>query len=161
MIDARTKATLSGLKNNGNLSLNICFDKIAVNLNSRRQNIDKKTFMISLLSMQTFLGVDRIPDLHVLKSGFRNLGNFLFVESGIKEYFGCGTWNPKLWNPESRIQLKESGIPQKIGIQSPSSGRQRLESGIWNPESMVWNPESNTVLNSLTRWGELYLGGNA
>ena len=26
----RTKATSSGLKNNGNLSLNICFDKIAI-----------------------------------------------------------------------------------------------------------------------------------
>ena len=49
--------------------------------------------MISLLSMQTFLGVDRIPDLHVLC-------NFLFVESGINEYFGSGIWNPGLLNPD-------------------------------------------------------------
>ena len=36
-----------------------------------------------------------------------------------------------LWNPESYgIQLKESGIPLKIGIQDPSSTDKD-----WNPES--------------------------
>ena len=49
--------------------------------------------MISFLSMQTFLGVDRIPDLHVLKSGFRN-----------QKFFVCGIRNQRifwLWNLES------------------------------------------------------------
>ena len=30
-------------------------------------------------------------------------------------------WNPKSWALESGIYLKESGIPQTIGIQNPSS----------------------------------------
>ena len=145
---------MSGLKNNGDLSLNTCFEKTAVNLNSRRQNIKKRTFMISLQSMQTFLGVDRIPDLHVLKFGFRNLGNFLFVESGIKEYFGCGIWNPELWNPECRIQLKESEIPQKIGIQSPSSTDKD-----WNPVSGIRNPWCG-IQNPILSWIPLHGGAN-
>ena len=29
-------------------------------------------------------------------------------------------WNPDSWALESRIQLKESGIPQTIRIQNPS-----------------------------------------
>ena len=97
----RTKATSSGLKNNGNLSLNICFDKIAVNLNSRRLNIEKRTFMISLLSMQTFLGVDRIPDLHVLKSGFRN--QKFFASCGIRNQETFWQWNPESWAFESGL----------------------------------------------------------
>ena len=97
----RTKATSSGLKNNGNLSLNICFDKIAVNLNSRRRNIEKRTFMISLLPMQTFLGVDRIPDLHVLKSGFRN--QKFFASCGIRNQETFCQWNPESWAFESGL----------------------------------------------------------
>ena len=54
---------------------------------------------------------------------------------------------------ESRIQLKESGIPLTIEIRKPSSteaGFQCLES-----ESTAWNPTSKTVLDSLT-WGDRY-----
>ena len=127
-----TKATLSGLKNNGNLSLNICFDKIAVNLNSRRQNIEKKTFIISLLSTQAFLGVGRIPES----------GNFLFVESGIKEYFvqvesgilSFGVQNTEYSSRKlefhKRLESRDQVPPTKTGIQY-------LESGIHGVESRI------------------------
>ena len=60
----------------------------------------------------------------------------------IREIFACGIQNPRkfsLWNLESRaleseIQLKESGIPLRIGIQNQvqlsKTGIQYLESGI-------------------------------
>ena len=54
---------------------------------------------------------------------------------------------------ESGLQLKESGIPLKIGIRGPISTKENPESSIWNPESMAWNPESKTVLDPFT-WGE-------
>ena len=53
-----------------------------------------------------------------------------------------------------RIQLKESGIPLTIGIQSPNFTDN--ESGIQFLESTTWNPESKTVLGSLT-WGDILL----
>ena len=43
---------------------------------------------------------------HVRWSGFRNPGNFCL-------------WNPEYWALESRIQLLESRIPLKRGIQNP------------------------------------------
>ena len=54
------------------------------------------------------------------------LGN---ADSGISEMFACGIRNPGtfcLWDLESwalepGIQLEESGILQRIGIQNPSS----------------------------------------
>ena len=46
-------------------------------------------------------------------------GKFLFVESEIRENFACEIGNPWLWNPEYSSQ--NSGIPQTIGIQNPSS----------------------------------------
>ena len=91
--------------------------------------------MISLLSMQTFLGVDRIPDLHVLKSGFRNQKQFLFVEFGIKEYFGCGIWNPELWNPECRISSRN--LESRAQVPPTKTGIRYLESGIHGVESRI------------------------
>ena len=38
-------------------------------------------------------------------------------DSGIRENFACGIWNPELWT----LELKESRILLKIGIQNPSS----------------------------------------
>ena len=38
-------------------------------------------------------------------------------DSGIRENFACGIWNPELWT----LELKEPGILLKIGIQNPSS----------------------------------------
>ena len=56
--------------------------------------------MISLLSMQTFLGVDRIPDLHVLKSGFRKQKFFV---CGIRNQGIFWQWNPESWAFESGL----------------------------------------------------------
>ena len=58
-----------------------------------------------------------------------------------------------------RIQLKESGIPLMIGIQSPNfndkeSGIQFLESGIHDVDSRIQG--SKAVLGSLT-WGDILL----
>ena len=63
------------------------------------------------------------------------------------------SWNLELWALESgiAIKLKESGIPQTIGIQNPSFKDRNPESGIRYP---AWSPESNTVLDSFT-WGDL------
>ena len=71
---------------------------------------------------------------HVRESNFRNPEKF------------C-------WALQSGIQLKESGIPQTIGIQNPSStGKdQRLESSSWHWESTARNPGFRTVLDPLTR----------
>ena len=51
---------------------------------------------------------------------------------------------------ESGIQLKESGILLRIGIQNPSSTDKDWNQVPGNPESTTWNPESKTVLDSLT-----------
>ena len=74
--------------------------------------------------------------LHVREPRFRNLGTFCL-------------WNPEPWALESRIQLKESRIPLRIGIGNPSSAGK--ESGLQqlNPESTVRNLESKTVLDKL------------
>ena len=74
-----------------------------------------------------FVRAQKLPDISpkVRESGFRNPG-FL----------------------ESRIQLKESGIPQSIGIQSPSSTDRDWNPVTWNPEFTVWNPESHNRLES-------------
>ena len=47
-------------------------------------------------------------------------------DSEIRENFACGIWNPELWT----LELKESGILLKIGIQNPSSTDNE-----WNPAS--------------------------
>ena len=94
---------------------------------------------------------------HVKDSGFRNLGKFCL-------------WNPEyssrnpesIWRLESRIlltntgieylesgiQLKESWIPLKIGIQNPTDKHWNRVPGIWNTTLGIqnptndWNPES-------------------
>ena len=54
-------------------------------------------------------------------------------------------WNPDSWALESRMQLKESGVPLTIGLWIPSS---------IDKESGIPYLESKTVLDSLT-WGDL------
>ena len=65
---------------------------------------------------------------HVRESGLRSPGKFCL-------------WNPESWVLDSGIQLKESGIPLKIGIQN-SSSRDKY----WNPVPEI----RKTVLDSLT-----------
>ena len=55
---------------------------------------------------------------------------------------------------ESRIRLKESGIPLTIGIWNLI----KLESSTWNPESTARSPESKTAWDFLTRGEEKKLG---
>ena len=57
---------------------------------------------------------------------------------------------------ESGLQLKESGILPKIGIQNLSSTDKDWNPVPGNPKSTAWDPESKTVLDSLT-WGELII----
>ena len=64
----------------------------------------------------------------------------LHADSGIREIFACGIWNPAIgfWN-------------SALGIQNPAND--------WNPESKfhwqgIWNPESKAVLDYLTSWDE-------
>ena len=64
-------------------------------------------------------------------------------------------WNFCLWNPEyeklllveSRIWLKESGIPLTIEIQSPSSTDKDWNTvpGIWNPLRGIRNPKLSWI----------------
>ena len=63
-------------------------------------------------------------------------------DSGVHEIVACGIrnlghfclWNQGSWALESRIKLKESGIPLKIGIRNPNSTAKvrNLVPGIWN-----------------------------
>ena len=76
-------------------------------------------------------------------------GKLLPVESEIWEKF-C-LWNPESWALKSKTQLKESGIPQTIGIQNQFSPDKD-----WDPIPVTrhpgaWNSESKTVLDSLIR----------
>ena len=75
---------------------------------------------------QGYLSNDR--SLRVRESVFRNPWNFFL-------------WNPESWAMESGIQLKESAILLRIGIQNPSSTDKH-----WNQEPEIRNPESKTVL---------------
>ena len=59
-------------------------------------------------------------------SGFRNLENFLSVESGIWENFACGIRIPGLWNLEYSSQKPE--------FHALTIGIQRLEFGIHGVE---------------------------
>ena len=69
-------------------------------------------------------------------------------DSGIREIFATGIWNPGLWNPEYNSKNPESFQRLKSGIQVPL--RKNPESSTWNLESTAWNPESKRVLDSLT-----------
>ena len=70
---------------------------------------------------------------HVGKSGIR-IGKLLLVESGIRNRRKFCLWNLESWALESGIQVKESGIPLKIGIQNPSSTDKD-----WNPVPGIRN----------------------
>ena len=59
-----------------------------------------------------------VKSSHVRESVFRNPGNFCLRILNAGKF--CW-WNPESWAVESGIQLKESGIPLKIGLQKPSS----------------------------------------
>ena len=81
----------------------------------------------------------------------RNTGNF-----GLSEY-----WKSESWFLESRIQLKESGIPLTTGILNPGSTGKKsrihsLESGVHSVDSRIYDclelPYRECgVLNCLTR----------
>ena len=60
--------------------------------------------------------------LHILKA-CPIQGN---PDSGIRENFACGMWNPGLWT----LEPKESGILLRIGIQNPS-----YTDNDWSPAS--------------------------
>ena len=55
----------------------------------------------------------------------------MLEESGIHKQYRL--WNTKFWALESEIQLKESGIPQTIGIPNPSYSKKNQESSTLNP----------------------------
>ena len=64
---------------------------------------------------------------------------FLLEESGIRDFFSCGIWNPGLWNPEYSLRNQESHLRLESTIHVPLTK---------NPESKTWNPESKSVLDS-------------
>lgn len=85
----------------------------------------------------------------------------------IREIFACGIQNPRkfcLWNLESRaleskIQLKESGIPLTIGIQNPRSTVKdwNLVPGIRNPRRGFQDPRDQDCLRfPFTGWHIFY-----
>jgi len=61
----------------------------------------------------------------------------------------CGFRNPGLW---TGIQLKESGMLLRIGIQNTSPTDKDWNQVPWIRNLPAWNPESKTVLDSLA-WG--------
>ena len=80
---------------------------------------------------------------------FRNSRSFFYFTAFFQELFVCRGirirqsrsfcfWNPKSCATETRLQLKESGIP-KLNLLTK------------NPESRAYNPQSKTVLNLLTK----------
>ena len=71
---------------------------------------------------------------HVRWCGFLNPGNF-------------SLWNLESWVLESGIQLKESGILLKIGIQKPSSTDKDCNPvpGIRNPRDGIQNPRLSWI----------------
>ena len=69
--------------------------------------------------------------------GFRNLKKFCL-------------WNPEPWALESGIQLKESEILQRNGIQNPSSTDKD-----WNQVAAIWNPRRG-IQNPRLTWIPLY-----
>ena len=59
-------------------------------------------------------------------------------------------WNPEPWALESGIQLKESEILQRNGIQNPSSTDKD-----WNQVAAIWNPRRG-IQNPRLSWIPLY-----
>ena len=62
-------------------------------------------------------------------------------------------YNPESWALESRIQLKESIICQRL-----ESGSKLHWGGIQNPGSSIRNPQSKTILDYLTSVGQHSFG---
>ena len=84
--------------------------------------------------------------------GIPESGKFLLTESRIRGKM-C-LWNPESWALESGIQLKKSGLPLTIEIQSPSSTDKDLKpvAGIRNPRRGIQNPRVSFIpLHGATR----------
>ena len=67
-------------------------------------------------------------------------------DSGYREIFACGKWNPWLWNPEYSSRNTESHSRLESRIQVPRIKNPVSSTG--NPEFTAYNPQSKTVLNS-------------
>ena len=79
--------------------------------------------------------------VHVRESGFRNLGNFVLVESRILRFgirsTAVGIRNPGLWKPE--YSWRNPGI---LGFTIRSTAAGIRNPGLWNAEYSWRNPES-------------------
>ena len=75
--------------------------------------------------------------LYIRESGLRNLGTFCLFDLESGTIFLVQTRILGFW---SRIQLKESGIPLRIGIRNPSSTGKESGLRIWNPRCGIQNP---------------------
>ena len=82
----------------------------------------------------------------MLRNSNSGVPEFLPVESGNQKCVNLESW----LSVESGIQLKESGMPLKIGIRNPSSTDKNPESSLWSPESVAWNRQSKSVLDPLS-----------
>ena len=81
-------------------------------------------------------------DVSPLFKEIQNLqfGEFLLVESGIQHIL---LWNPESWALESRIQVKESGIPFSNWNLESKFHLQRIQNqvpGIQNPQGGIKKP---------------------
>ena len=98
------------------------------------------------------VGLTSYSSPHERVSGFRNQRNVVY---GIRKPRKFCLWNLKSCALESGVQLKESGIPLKIGIQNPSSTCSSDKD--WNPVPAIRNPRrwvQNPRLDCLT-WGDI------
>ena len=89
----------------------------------RRAKMSANSVLVSVGLYNSALQGNKQTTVTQNVSGFQNPGNFLF-------------WNLESSALESWIQLNESGIPLKIGIQNPGS------------TDREWNPESKSDLDS-------------
>ena len=72
-------------------------------------------------------------------------------------------WSPESWALEYGIQLEESGILQRIGIQNPSSTEKvcNQEPGIWNLRREIQNPGLSWIpLHGANQMSNLQKRGN-
>ena len=105
-----------------------------------------KAFFPAMLMEFCYLVPDKSQKTHgtvhfAQCKGFRNLEKFCL-------------WNPEPWALESGIQLKESEILQRNGIQNPSSTDKDWNQvpGIWNPRRGIQNPR----LSWIPLYGAIY-----
>jgi len=59
--------------------------------------------------------------------------HMLWINSGIRETFSCGIWNPGLWNPDFSSRNLESRQRLESGLQ----GILNLVTGIQNTKSVL------------------------